>query len=92
LDALGKRPGSEVSVSRIHIEYFAILREHVGRDAEECQTSAGTAAELYQELDQRYGFPRMGRLKVAINDEFRDWDTPLAEGDRVVFIPPVAGG
>lgn len=79
-------------MSRIHIEYFAILREHVGRDAEECRTSATTAAELYSELDQRYGFPQMGRLKVAINDEFRDWDTPLAEGDRVVFIPPVAGG
>jgi molybdopterin converting factor small subunit len=34
----------------------------------------------------------VGRLKVAVNDEFRDWDTPLAAGDRVVFIPPVAGG
>ena len=79
-------------MSRIHIEYFAILREHVGRDAEECQTRAATAGELYRELDQRYGFPQMGRLKVAINDEFRDWDTPLTEGDRVVFIPPVAGG
>ena len=79
-------------MSRVHIEYFAILREHVGRDVEECQTGAATAAELYRELEQRYGFPQMGRLKVAINDEFRDWDTPLAEGDRVVFIPPVAGG
>ena len=32
-------------------------------------------------------------LRVAINDEFCDWSQPLAEpGDRVVFIPPVAGG
>jgi molybdopterin converting factor small subunit len=31
-------------------------------------------------------------LRVAINNEFRDWSTPLAEGDAVVFIPPVAGG
>jgi molybdopterin converting factor small subunit len=34
----------------------------------------------------------VGRLKVAVNDEFRDWDAVLADGDRVVFIPPVAGG
>jgi molybdopterin converting factor small subunit len=31
-------------------------------------------------------------LRVAVNDEFRDWTVPLASGDRVVFIPPVAGG
>jgi molybdopterin converting factor small subunit len=31
-------------------------------------------------------------LKVAINAEFGDWAQPLAEGDTVVFIPPVAGG
>jgi len=29
---------------------------------------------------------------VAINAEFREWPAPLADGDAVVFIPPVAGG
>jgi molybdopterin synthase sulfur carrier subunit len=31
-------------------------------------------------------------LRVAVNDEFGDWSQELADGDRVVFIPPVAGG
>jgi len=31
-------------------------------------------------------------LRVAINGEFAEWSTPLAAGDAVVFIPPVAGG
>jgi len=31
-------------------------------------------------------------LRVAINAEFREWTAPLADGDAVVFIPPVAGG
>jgi len=31
-------------------------------------------------------------LRVAVNDEFADWSRPLGAGDRVVFIPPVAGG
>jgi len=29
---------------------------------------------------------------VAINEAFADWSQPLAEGDTVVFLPPVAGG
>jgi molybdopterin synthase sulfur carrier subunit len=27
-----------------------------------------------------------------VNAEFSDWSRPLADGDEVVFIPPVAGG
>jgi molybdopterin converting factor subunit 1 len=77
---------------RIRVDYFAILREHVGRGSEEVETGAATAGELFTELQARYRFPRLPSLKVAVNDEFRDWDAPLADGDRVVFIPPVAGG
>ena len=76
----------------IKIEYFAVLREIAGRDAEELQTDAGTPAGLYAQLGQRYAFPAQGSMKVAINDEFEDWDTILNDGDAVVFIPPVAGG
>jgi molybdopterin converting factor small subunit len=31
-------------------------------------------------------------LRVAVNSNFGDWAQPLAAGDTVVFIPPVAGG
>ena len=76
----------------IRIEYFAILRERAGRNTEEVETDAGTVAELFDELRARYRFPEMGQLKVAINDEFGDWNARLSDGDSVVFIPPVAGG
>lgn len=79
-------------MTRVRIEYFAILREHVGKSAEELQTEAGTAGELYNELADRYAFPQMSHMKVAINEEFGDWDAALAEGDSIAFIPPVAGG
>ena len=79
-------------MAQVRIEYFAILREHVGRSSEELNTEAQTAAELYHELRTRYDLPEIGRLKVAINDEFGDWQTPLGDGDSIVFIPPVAGG
>lgn len=79
-------------MAKINIEYFAILREHVGRNKEAVQTDAGTAAELFDELSRRYDFPDVGNMKVAINDEFEEWDSKLVDGDSVVFIPPVAGG
>ena len=77
---------------RVQIEYFAILREHVGRDGEEIRTGAGSAADLFDELARRYAFPKMSHMKIAINDEFADWDAVLADGDSIAFIPPVAGG
>lgn len=77
----------------VKVRYYALLREQAGRSEEALTTSARTPRELYAELAQRYRFslaPDM--LRVAINAEFADWSAPLAEGDSVVFIPPVAGG
>lgn len=78
---------------RLTVQYYAVLREQAGRREESLVTVARTARELYRELAQRYPFsldPAV--LRVAINGEFGDWAAPLAEGDSVVFIPPVAGG
>ena len=77
----------------LRIQYFALLREQAGRTEERVTTSAATPGELYAELQKRHSF-RINReqLRVAVNAEFRDWSTPLADGDSVVFIPPVAGG
>ena len=47
-------------------------------------TAARTPGELYAELSGRYPFSLAPEvLRVAINTEFRDWSTPLAEGDAV---------
>ena len=76
----------------ITIEYFALLREHAGKASEQRQTMAANAGDLFAELTQVYAFPELSSVKVAVNDEFSNWDTELQEGDSVVFIPPVAGG
>jgi molybdopterin converting factor subunit 1 len=80
-------------VKRIQVQYFALLREQARRSEETLETTAANPASLYEQVRDTHGFtlPR-ALLRVAINDEFRDWDTTLADGDRVVFIPPVAGG
>jgi molybdopterin-guanine dinucleotide biosynthesis protein A len=77
----------------VRVQYYAILREQAGRSEETLDTSALTPAQLYAELQQRHPFQLApGQLKVALNSEFSDWQTPLKHGDTVVFIPPVAGG
>jgi molybdopterin synthase sulfur carrier subunit len=77
----------------VHVQYFAVLREQAGRSSEEIQTVATDPEGLYEELRQLRGLsvPR-SMLRVAVNEEFSDWQRPLVDGDRVVFIPPVAGG
>jgi molybdopterin converting factor subunit 1 len=77
----------------IKIQYYALMREQAGRSEEALETSAATPADLYGELTARYGFTlAREQLKVAVNSEFSDWSRPLAAGDAIVFIPPVAGG
>jgi molybdopterin-guanine dinucleotide biosynthesis protein A len=86
------RPQAKVAKT-VRVQYYAILREQAGRSEETLDTSAGTPAELYAELRQRHPFQlTSAQLKVALNSEFSDWQTPLKHGDTVVFIPPVAGG
>ena len=78
---------------RIKVQYYAILREQAGRSDESIVTGASTPRDLYNELKSRYPFslaPEM--LRVAVNAEFGEWSQRLADGDSVVFIPPVAGG
>lgn len=86
-------PDAGPAARRIKVQYYALLREQAGRSEESVTTAARTPLELYTELRKRYPFslaPEM--LRVAVNAEFGDWTQPLAEGDAVVFIPPVAGG
>ena len=77
----------------IFIQYYAILREQTGKSEEIHGTLAQNAVELFLELKERYGFfLNPENCKVAINDEFKDWQTALEDQDRIIFIPPVAGG
>lgn len=79
---------------QLNVRFFALLREQAGCSATELASGAATPAELYAELQQRHAglvFPAH-LLRVSINERYADMNAPLANGDRIVFIPPVAGG
>ncbi len=78
---------------KICVSYYAVLREQARTSQESLCTQATTARQLYEELRDRWGFSLgVDRMQLAINNEFKGWDTLLNDGDEVVFIPPVAGG
>ena len=78
---------------QITVEYYAYLREQRGESTEVVATDFLTIKELYEDLKEQYHFSYSAdELKVAINDEFQSWDALLSDRDKVVFIPPVAGG
>lgn len=77
----------------LHLTYYASLREQCGRSEETLQTDAVTAKELYDTQRVRYGLPwASNHLTVAVNDHMAPWSHPLNDGDRVAFLPPMAGG
>ncbi|MBC7472912.1 MAG: MoaD/ThiS family protein [Candidatus Sericytochromatia bacterium] len=78
---------------KINIEYFAKLREERGCSSEVIETSASTVGEMYKLLQEKYKFSiPFENLKVAINENFSNWNEKINDNDTVVFIQPVAGG
>jgi molybdopterin-guanine dinucleotide biosynthesis protein A len=77
----------------LHVQYFASLRDQAGRSEEAVTSAARTPRELYAELRARHQLGLSAeQLRVAVNEDFADWNHPLQTGDNVVFLPPVAGG
>lgn len=78
---------------KIKIIYFARLREAIDLDEEIIMLPKGALPSDAQKLlNEKYDLNIDTNLKVAINDQFSDWDKELSDGDRLVFIPPVTGG
>jgi len=78
---------------KVKVRYFALFREQAGCDSETIEWAGGTTAELFLLVAGTHpSLHSQAAALVAINDEMSDWDTPLNEGDEVLFFPPVAGG
>ena len=80
---------------RVHIRYFAALREVMGRADETLELPDGaTVAEASLALAERTPALRapLAVCVAAVNRAYVTPDTPLAEGDELVFIPPLGGG
>ena len=77
----------------IKVIYFAVLRDLTKKKEELLSVDPGTTPQsLYDILQEKYSFPDQNTFKVAINDNFTEWNEPLDQQDIIVFMPPVTGG
>ena len=78
---------------QIQVVYFAKLRELTGLDQEAFSMMKGSNPnDVLASINERHQIDIGSNFKIAVNDEFSDWDIKLNDGDRLVFIPPVTGG
>lgn len=79
----------------VRLRFFASLREVVGASESRLELPApATPEDAFRSLVARHPEleARRASLSVAVNRRYVPFDTPLADGDEVVFIPPVSGG
>ena len=80
---------------RVKVRLFASLREAVGREQVELELGEPADAEAaWRALVASHPAlaARRPRLTAAINRRYARVDDALADGDEVVFVPPVSGG
>ncbi|MGO4906748.1 molybdopterin converting factor subunit 1 [Pseudorhodobacter sp. W20_MBD10_FR17] len=81
----------------IDVLYFAWVRERIGLPREKVETHAATVADLIAELsarEDRYAlaFADLSSLRVALDQELADFDSPLAGVREIAIFPPMTGG
>ena len=78
----------------VTVVFFASYREITGVTSARIALAAGsTVAELVALICARYpGLPDADRIVAAVNNEYREPDFVLDDGDEVALIPPVSGG
>ena len=79
----------------VRVKLFAMLKDAAG--VGECRL---TLAPHANGLDAREALvaqhPRLRDVipvaRLALNHEYRSWETPLGEGDELALVMPVSGG
>ncbi|MEM7506229.1 MAG: molybdopterin converting factor subunit 1 [Pseudomonadota bacterium] len=82
----------------MQVLYFAWLRERIGLASEEIDPgNAKTAGDLVTLLRDRsashaLAFEDLSAVRIAVDQEMGNLDTPIAGAREVAFFPPVTGG
>ena len=83
----------------LRIQYFASIRETLGRSEEELELPAqlGSVQNLIDHLlnanpSFEKVFTAQNKVLVAVNQTVVDRDHLLSENDEVAFFPPMTGG
>jgi molybdopterin synthase sulfur carrier subunit len=84
----------ELSDNGIRVRLFAGLRELAGWAERHWPAAAATHSTLTpRQIWQDLQLPgSISNVRIAINQQFAQPDTPLHPGDELAFLPPISGG
>jgi molybdopterin synthase sulfur carrier subunit len=82
---------------KVHVKYFASIRESIGASSESLETSATTLGSLRDQLIRQGGayaesLARGQAVRMAINQVMSEETANFSEGAEIAFFPPVTGG
>ncbi len=86
-------PPSSAGEGGVRVLCFGVLRERLGPETV-IREPAATVADLWTILTAAHPHLRDRRegVRAARNLSYCAWETPVAPGDEVAFMPPVSGG
>jgi molybdopterin converting factor subunit 1 len=82
-------------VIRVRVLFFGQLREFVGfgEEINDLPENA-TISDIFESYERRH--PKLCEFRRSVvasrNQEFAPWDSTIAPGDEIAFLPPVSGG
>ena len=75
----------------IKVRYFASLKDQLGHAEAELSIDTPISARLvWQQLNPNIHLP--DGVLTAINQDYAQLDSVVADGDELAFFPPVTGG
>ncbi len=79
---------------QVNLRCFATLRELATDRMQLTLEADATVADAWTALAASYPglLPHRPFVRAARNGAYASWETPLADGDQVAFLPPVSGG
>lgn len=82
---------------QLDVLYFAWIRERIGVPRERVETQAATIRDLIAELRAKddwhaAALADLSAVRVALDQELSELDSPLGNAREVAFFPPMTGG
>ena len=78
---------------RIHVKYYAAIRDIVGFSNEDIDVDESTKlGSLIIMIKEKHDRIKDLILLIAVNEKYSSSERILVEGDRVALFPPVSGG
>lgn len=86
----GDRCCGSIAGVTVKLLAFAQAADQLGfrERAVEC-TAAESAREVLRRVAPEFDAPK---VRVAVDEEYVDWDAPIGEAREIALIPPVSGG